>query len=443
MRILYITAGAAGMYCGSCLRDNALAAELISRGHEVTLLPLYTPTLTDDRNVSQQRVFFGAISVYLQQHLALFRKTPWLLDRIWDSAFALRLASQRSIQTNPRLLGELTLSMLRGTQGFQSKEVSKLLQWLQNGPPPDIVNLPNSLLIGLAQPIKKTLHRPIFCTLQGEDLFLEGLREPYRSSALELIGASLKHVDAFIAVSTYYAKFMSDYLGIPHSKIHVVPLGINLQGYAARPGSRSNLFTIGYFARITPEKGLHLLCAAYRHLRQQRGLPQARLEAAGYLGPEYQGYLREIERQMKTWGLANEFSYRGTLDRQDKIAFLQNLDVLSVPGSYKEPKGLYVLEAMANGVPAVQPRHGAFPEIFKKAPGGILVEPDHTESLAEGLLTIWQNPSLAEELRRKGVEGVREHFSAARMADRALEVYSRLLEMPARQQSDAALAGYS
>src|SRR5439155_23329457 len=196
-------------------------------------------------------------------------------------------------------------------------------------------------------------------------------------------------------------------------------------------------------ARIPPEKGLHRLCAAYRHLRQQRGLPQARLEAAGYLGPEYQGYLREIERQMKTWGLANEFSYRGTLDRQDKIAFLQNLDVLSVPGSYKEPKGLYVLEAMANGVPAVQPRHGAFPEIFKKAPGGILVEPDHTESLAEGLLTIWQNPSLAEELRRKGVEGVREHFSAARMADRALEVYCRLLEMPARQPSDAALARYS
>ena len=434
MRILHITAGAAGMYCGSCFRDNALAAELISRGHEVTLLPLYTPTLTDEPNVSQPRVFFGGISVYLQQHLGLFRKTPRLLDRLWDSVFALRLASRRSIQTNPRLLGELTLSMLKGTEGFQSKEVFKLLQWLQKESPPDVVNLPNSLLIGLAQPIKKTLHRPIFCTLQGEDLFLEGLREPYRSSALDLIRANLEHVDAFVAVSGYYAHFMSHYLGIPQGKIHVVPVGINLQGYAPRPRSRSNLFTVGYFARIAP---------AYRHLRQQPGFPQARLEVAGYLGPEYKSYLREVEQQMKAWGLEYEFAYRGTLDRQGKIAFLQNLDVLSVPSGYKEPKGIYVLEAMANGVPVVQPRHGAFPEILEKAPGGILVEPDHTESLAEGLLRIWQNPSLAQELSRQGVAGVREHFSVARMADRALEVYSRLLEMPARQQSDAALAGYS
>ena len=69
MKILSITAGAGDMYCGSCLRDNALAAELIARGHDVTLLPFYTPTLTDEPNVSAgSRVFFGGISVYLQQH---------------------------------------------------------------------------------------------------------------------------------------------------------------------------------------------------------------------------------------------------------------------------------------------------------------------------------------------------------------------------------------
>ncbi|NOT60097.1 MAG: glycosyltransferase family 1 protein, partial [Acidobacteria bacterium] len=64
MRILYFTAGAAGMYCGSCLRDNALATELMRQGHDVTLVPLYTPTLTDEPNVSQEKVLFGGISVY-------------------------------------------------------------------------------------------------------------------------------------------------------------------------------------------------------------------------------------------------------------------------------------------------------------------------------------------------------------------------------------------
>ena len=73
------------MYCGSCLRDNALAAELLSRGHDVTLLPVYTPTRTDETNVSQERVFFGGISVYLEQYVPLFRNSPQWLDRLWDS----------------------------------------------------------------------------------------------------------------------------------------------------------------------------------------------------------------------------------------------------------------------------------------------------------------------------------------------------------------------
>src|SRR6266536_1446266 len=127
MKILSITAGAAGMYCGSCLRDNALAAELIARGHDITLLPIYTPTRTDEPNVSQEKVFFGGISVYLEQYVPFFRKSPRWLDRLWDSQAMLQLASRRSISTSPRMLGELTVSMLKGEAGFQHKEIAKLI----------------------------------------------------------------------------------------------------------------------------------------------------------------------------------------------------------------------------------------------------------------------------------------------------------------------------
>src|SRR5262249_38994558 len=234
MKILSITAGAAGMYCGSCLRDNALAAELIARGHDVVLLPLYTPTLTDEPNVSQSKIFFGGISVYLQQHLSIFRNTPWLLDRVWDSTPALKAASRRSIPTDPRFLGELTLSVLKGEDGFQRKEIEKLVYWLKQEEPPDIVNLPNALLIGLAQPIKKALGSPVLCTLQGEDLFLEGLERDYRASSLDLIRKQIDDVDLFLSVSEYYADFMSQYLNIPAHKIEVVRLGISLDGYSPR-----------------------------------------------------------------------------------------------------------------------------------------------------------------------------------------------------------------
>ena len=431
------------MYCGSCLRDNALAAEMIARGHDVVLVPIYTPTLTDETNVSRDHVFFGGISVYLQQHLSLFRKSPRLLDRLWDSTLALKLASRSSIPTNPRLLGELTVSMLKGEEGNQRKELRKMLDWLKDEPPPDVVSLPYTLLIGLAKPIREALQRPVVCTLQGEDLFLEGLHEPYRSQSLDLIRANIKYVDAFIAVSHYYARFMPRYLQIPEEKIRVVPLGINLQGYEKRSvRSFSEPFTIGYFARIAPEKGLHVLAETYRRLRREReDFPKARLEVAGYLGAENTDYLEGIKRRMKEWGLIDEFHYRGVLDRQEKIEFLRQLDVLSVPATYDEPKGIFLLEAMACGVAVVQPRRGGFTEIIEKTQGGLLVEPDDEEALAEGIMLLCRNRSLAEELGDNGFRGVREHYNVALMAERALEVYAHPLRSESLRADEAVRLG--
>jgi Glycosyltransferase len=427
MKILYLTGGAGQMYCGSCLRDNALATELLSRGHQVTLLPVYTPTLTDEVNVSQDKVFFGGISVYLEQYIPLFRNSPKWLDRFWDSKTMLHLASRRSISTSPKMLGEMTVSMLRGEQGFQHKEISKLLEWLKNEDKPDVISLPYTLLLGLAKPLKESLGRPICCTLQGEDLFLEGLQEPYRSESKKLIESQLQHVDAFISVSEYYAEFMPGYLGIPRNKIHVVPLGINLDGYEKKEPSSDGTLKIGYFARIAPEKGLHVLADAYQRMRKSGSLTNARMEVAGYLAPEYQRYLHDIESGFKNSGLGEEFTYRGVLDRQQKISFLQTLDVLSVPATYNEPKGIFLLEAMACGVPVVQPRRGGFTEIIKRTGGGLLVEPDDVDSLAEGLLKIARDTEIAKRLAADAFTKVREHYSVTRMADSALEVYTDMV----------------
>jgi glycosyltransferase involved in cell wall biosynthesis len=325
--------------------------------------------------------------------------------------------------------------MLKGEAGFQHKEITKLLEWLAHEGAPDVISLPYTLLLGLAKPIKEALGRPIACTLQGEDLFLEGLHEPYRSEAKDLIRANVEHVDSFIAVSEYCAEFMPGYLGIPPEKIRVVPLGINLQGYERGASKGSGSFTVGYFARVAPEKGLHVLADAYRRLRLKEDFSNGsgarargvRLEVAGYLAPEHKAYLGSIEREMKDAGLGEEFHYRGVLDREDKISFLQSLDVLSVPATYDEPKGMFLLEAMACGIPVVQPRRGAFTEIVEKTGGGLLVEPDDPESLAEGLLQIYRDPSLGERLGQSGFEKVREYYSVARMGDRALEVYEDLV----------------
>ncbi len=427
MRIVYITAGAGGMICGSCLRDNALAAALMDAGHEVHLIPTYTPTRTDERNVSSRRVFLGGINVFLQQNFEFFRRTPWVLDRIWDFNPILRFTTRWGISVDPSHLGKLTVSMLRGMDGYQRKEVIKLVRFIAREVSPEIVNLPNSLLISLAPAIKAELNVPICCTLQGEDLFLERLGEPYRSESLELIRKHAASVDAFVAVSDFCAELMAGCLKVDRNRVHVVPMGINLDGHHMRNGADIVPFTVGYMARIAPEKGLHVLCDAYRRLRMRNGLSPSRLWAAGYLAPEHKPYFEDIQRRMDSWGLSDHFQYHGELDRRAKLSFLQNLSVLSVPGGpYDDPKGLFLLEAMASGVPVAQPRRGAFAEIVENTGGGILVDPADPEGLAEGLLHLWENPGRRMELGTRGYEGVRARYSSSHMAEKALEVYKSL-----------------
>jgi glycosyltransferase involved in cell wall biosynthesis len=422
------------MYCGSCLRDNALASALIARGHDVVLTPVYTPTRTDERNVSQNHVVFGGISVFLEQHSSFFRHTPRLLDRLWDAEWVIRLASRRQIKVDPKSLGDLTVSMLRGDAGLQRKEIGKLLDWLRAEPRFDVINLPYTLLLGLAEPLKRTLGVPICCTLQGEDLFLDGLGEPWRQQSLDLIRAASEHVDAFLPVSQYYFEYMPGYLGIPRDKMRMVPLGINLEGYSPRPPARQEPFTIGYLARIAPEKGLHVLADAYRRMRTRPGLGASRFIAAGYLAPEHRPYLDGIIRDLNAWGIQSHFEYRGEVDRAQKIDFLRSLDVLSVPATYDEPKGLFLLEAMASGVPVVQPRRGAFPEVVEKTGGGIIVDADNPEALADGFLEIWRDPARATALGNAGADGVRKHYSVDRMASAAEALYLELAARSATQQ---------
>ena len=433
MNILSITAGAAGMYCGSCSRDNAQAVELLKRGHQVTLLPLYTPTNPDEHNVSRKRVLFGGISIYLQQYSSFFRKAPRFLDRLWDSPWVINAFASRSLSTDPSLLGDLTISMLEGDNGILRREFDKLLEWIADEPVPDVVNLPNSLLISLAGPLRRALKRPVCCTLQGEDLFLDGLVEPYRTKAIDLIRAQVRDVEHFVSVSDYYVPIMARMLQIPADKVSIVPLGINLDGYE-RPSSeelaRRSLgdggFRVGYFARVSPEKGLHVLAEAYKRLRARTPGVKMRLDAAGYMNPAQASYLDGITRDLEKAGLADEFRYHGAVDRNGKLAFLRSIDVLSVPTPYDEPKGTFVLEAMGEGVPVVQPRRGAFTEIVEKTGGGVLVPPDDARALGDALYALSQDRVRLDALGQRGFDGVREHYSIQRSVDRLLAVYQQV-----------------
>ena len=431
MRIAHITAGAGHMYCGSCLRDNALAAALLDEGHQVVLIPTYTPTRPEGRDVSHGRVYMGGINVFLQEHVPFFRRTPRVVNRILDAAPLLRLATRRGVSVDPHQLGRLTVSMLRGADGAQHRTVLELIRFIADDLSPEIVSIPNSLLIALAPAIKRELNVPVVCTLQGEDGFLDELGEPHRGDALRLIRQHATAVDAFLAVSEFGARRMSEFLGIDSRRVHVVPVGIDFDGHR-QAGLDSEPFTIGYLARIAPEKGLHVLCEAYRRLRGMPAFPPSRLAVAGYLAPEHRGYFEEIRKQMASWGLAGHLDYIGAPDRDGKLAFLQTLGVLSVPSPRPTQKGQFLLEAMASGVPVVQPRLGVFTEVVESTGGGILTEAGDIDALVQALLALSENIDRRRRLGAAGYEGVRARYGVAQMSARVLEVYRLLLGEPAR-----------
>lgn len=439
MKIAYIAAGAGGMYCGSCIHDNTTAAALQKLGHDVALLPTYTPMRTDEESVSSKRVFYGAVGVYLEQKSAFFRKRHRVIDWLLNRPALLNLAAKFSGSTDARELGGLALSVLRGEKGSAQKELDELVAWLRDQFQPDVVHITNSMFLGLVRRFKQELGVPVVVAVQGEDLFLDELPAEFRERVLGEMRARAEEADAFLAPNRFYAAKMSGLLGVPESKMRVVPLGLKLEGHEAplAGAAASETPSIGYLARICPEKGFHLLVEAFCRLAKEAGRETLRLRVAGYLGPKDRPYYREVERKIVEAGLVDRYDFLGEVDRDAKIAFLRSIDLLSVPTVYVEAKGLFVLEALANAVPVVQPRHGSFPELLESTGGGVLVEPGSAESLTEGLRSLLDDPDRRSRLGASGRKAVLEGMSDRQMAEATLELYQQLSRPPAPSAAPA------
>ena len=434
MKIVLLTPGTGSYYCGVCMRDNALAKELIRQGHDAVMLPMYLPlTLDEDAASPEAEVFFGGVNVYLQQKFALFRHTPRWLDRLLNARGLLRLAGKQSGMTATAEVGALTLSMLHGEHGHQAKELAKLIEWLREHRP-DAVWLSTALLVGLVPGIKAALGIPVLASLQGEDSFLDGLPEPWRTRAWEAMGARARDCDACIAPSRYYADLMGARLRLPAEKLRVIPNGIapDETNDARRPSPVAEP-TIGYLARFIPGKGLGLVVEAFILLKRRGHFPHAKLRCAGAMTADDERYVTTLRRELADAGLAGDAEFLPNVSRAEKTALLHSLTLLSVPASYGEAFGLYLIEAWAAGVPVVQPRSAAFTELVEATGGGILCEPDSAAALADGWETLLADPAQARVMGARGRVAVEREFSLPRMAERFVAL--------TREMQPAALAG--
>jgi glycosyltransferase involved in cell wall biosynthesis len=437
------------MYCGGCLRDNALVAALRQLGHEALMIPLYLPLTLDEEDQSAGTpIFFSGINVYLAQKAPLYRGAPGWLRDLFASPRLLQWAAGKAAKTRAADLGDLTLSMLRGEAGNQARELDELIAWLKTQPKPDVISLSNALLAGMARRLKSEVGAPVACALQGEDFFLDGLPESHRAACWQTLAERARDVDLFVAPSRYFGNLMQERLGLPADRVRVVYNGIKLDGYV-QEGRRKNVecrmqkgdgqglrvSTLGFFARMCREKGLDTLVDAFICLRKRSRTGKVRLLVGGSCGPADQAFVEGLRERLHAEEVLGDVEFHPNLDRAAKLEFLRSLSVFSVPARYGEAFGLYVIEAMAAGVPVVQPRVAAFPELIEATGGGLLCAEEDPQALAEAIEQLLLDPARARALGEAGRRAVFERFSAEAMARAMAQVYE---EMAAKQTGGAA-----
>lgn len=435
MKIINIVPGFGGsFYCGNCLRDGAFVKELRREGHQATILPMYLPltmgdqvdTADQDTDTAGTPVFYGAVSIYLKQQFPIMRKMPHWMEKIFNSKPMLKVAASKAGSTRAQGMEALTESMLLGKDGFQREELNELTGFLKNHEKPDIVHISNVLLLGLAQQIREEVKVPVVFSLQDEDVWIDAMDPRWQQRMWDLMARKARDVDAFVSVSRWFAGKMQEKLSIPGDKLHVIPIGIVPDAYSYHEPAVSPP-AIGYLSRLNEENGFGLLVDAFLILKKNGKFPGLRLHATGGYTGDDKTFINKQVNKIKQANVLPDFTIFEDYRPGEISSFFRTLSVMSVPVLKGEAFGLYQIEALASGVPLVQPALGAFPEIMKVTGGGITYQPNTPEALAEALAGMLADPARLAAMAVNGRKVVEEKFDATKVTQQMISLYQSLI----------------
>lgn len=427
MKIVHIIPGSGGsFYCGNCLRDSKYVRALKDLGHQVIKVPLYLPIFDDAHDLDEVPVFYGAVNLYLKQQFPIFRHMPSFVKHALDSKSVLHMAAKKAGSTRAKGLEEMTISMLLGEDGGQKDELEKLVDWLADEAKPDVVHLSNALLLGLAHRIKEKVKIPMICSLQDEDVWVDAMTDQYKSKVWDLMSERGNDIDVFIPVSDFYSAEIHKRMTIPEEKMKTVHLGVDTSDYKPVAVAKKEP-VIGYISRMCEENGLAVLVDAFILLRKNEKYKSVKLKITGGKTGDDLSYIKEQKLKISTSGLENDVYWAEEFEGDERQKFFDSVRIISVPVLNGEAFGLYQLEAMASGIPMVQPALGAFPEVINISGGGVIYGENTPENLANALSELILDIDKIQELSELAVKGVSSHFDIHAQAKRMVDIYQSVI----------------
>ncbi|WP_321995329.1 glycosyltransferase family 4 protein [Draconibacterium orientale] len=426
MNIIQIIPGSGGsFYCGNCLRDSKYVDALRKLDHQVIKIPMYLPLFSDEHDISDIPIFYGAISTYLKQVYPVFRKAPAWFDKLLNSKPMMKMAASMAGSTRAKGLEDMTISMLLGEQGEQKEELDKMADWIAEHCKPDVIHISNALLLGLAKRLKEKVGVPVVCSLQDEDVWVDAMQPQFQQPIWDLMHERAKDVDALVAVSNYFAGEMQKRMRLDEQKVHTFYLGVDVEDYPYIP-VKAKPKNVGYISRMCHKDGFDIVVDAFIELKKKAGFEEVKLIATGGLTGDDKKFFKDQKQKLKEAGLLHQFEVVEEFEGAARHEFFKQVAMISVPVRIGEAFGMYLLEAMASGVPVVHPALGAFPEIVEVSGGGITYSPNTPEKLSESWAELLKDPEKLEKLSQAGYEGTKTKFNIHNHAAEIVELYETL-----------------
>lgn len=237
---------------------------------------------------------------------------------------------------------------------------------------------------------------------------------------------AVKRVNAVITVSEQSKRDIKQHLYLAEEKITVIQSAACAHFRELREDEiYSALARVGverpfilYVGSVEPRKNLLRLLDAYTQLREWS--PKWRLVIVGA-----RNYWKSspVAQAVEQKGLQDCVTFTGYVPDEDLPALYNGADLFCFPSLY-EGFGLPVLEAMACGTPVITSNTSSLPEVAGDA--ALLVDPYNVEEIATAMRRVLEDPALAQELRKKGLERAKQ-FTWEKTARETIAVYEKVL----------------